>query len=213
VLFARIKGLSRREATQKAKAWFEKFGIEDCWDKKIGDLSKGMAQKVQFIVTVLHEPKLLIFDEPFSGFDPINANLLKEEILGLRDRGATVIFSTHNMASVEEICDHITLINKSRNILSGSVEEIRRTAGGNNFEVLYRASEEEFLAALGNLATRTTESRGTVGGYTQTRIHIPNDEDVRGVIAALNDRCNLRSLNEVIPSMNDIFIRTVNGTL
>ncbi|MBQ5737212.1 MAG: ATP-binding cassette domain-containing protein [Alistipes sp.] len=213
IFFARLKGLDSREAERRLRAWFKRLNIAEWWDRKVEDLSKGMAQKVQFIATVVHEPKLLIFDEPFSGFDPINANLLKEEILGLRDRGATVIFSTHNMASVEEICDHITLINKSRNILSGSVEEIRRTAGGNNFEVLYRASEEEFLAALGNLATRTTESRGTVGGYTQTRIHIPNDEDVRGVIAALNDRCNLRSLNEVIPSMNDIFIRTVNGTL
>ncbi|MBR5818632.1 MAG: ATP-binding cassette domain-containing protein [Alistipes sp.] len=213
IFFARLKGLDSREAERRLRAWFKRLNIAEWWDRKVEDLSKGMAQKVQFIATVVHEPKLLIFDEPFSGFDPINANLLKEEILGLRDRGATVIFSTHNMASVEEICDHITLINKSRNILSGSVEKIRRTAGGNNFEVLYRASEEEFLAALSNLATRTTESRGTVGGYTQTRIHIPNDEDVRGVIAALNDRCNLRSLNEVIPSMNDIFIRTVNGTL
>jgi ABC-2 type transport system ATP-binding protein len=213
LFFARLKGLSRKDALKALKEWFIRFGIEDWWDKKVEDLSKGMAQKVQFISTVVHEPKLLIFDEPFSGFDPINANLLKEEILGLRDRGATVIFSTHNMASVEEICDHITLINKSRNILSGSVEEIRRTAGGNNFEVLYNASEEAFMSALGNLATRTTESRGTVGGYTQTRIHIPKDEDVHGVIAALNDHCNLRSLNEVIPSMNDIFIRAVNGTL
>ncbi|MBO5855815.1 MAG: ATP-binding cassette domain-containing protein [Alistipes sp.] len=213
IFFARLKGLSRSEAERRLRTWFERLNIADWWERKVEDLSKGMAQKVQFIATVVHEPKLLIFDEPFSGFDPINANLLKEEILGLRDRGATVIFSTHNMASVEEICDHITLINKSRNILSGSVEEIRRTAGGNNFEVLYNASEEAFMSALGNFATRTTESRGTVGGYTQTRIHIPNDEDVRGVIAALNDHCNLRSLNEVIPSMNDIFIRAVNGTL
>ena len=213
IFFARLKGLDSREAERRLRAWFKRLNIAEWWDRKVEDLSKGMAQKVQFIATVVHEPKLLIFDEPFSGFDPINANLLKEEILGLRDRGATVIFSTHNMASVEEICDHITLINKSRNILSGSVEEIRRTAGGNNFEVLYNASEEAFMSALGNLATRTTESRGTVGGYTQTRIHIPKDEDVRGVIAALNDHCNLRSLNEVIPSMNDIFIRAVNGTL
>ena len=213
IFFARLKGLSRSEAERRLRTWFEQLNIADWWERKVEDLSKGMAQKVQFIATVVHEPTLLIFDEPFSGFDPINANLLKEEILGLRDRGATVIFSTHNMASVEEICDHITLINKSRNILSGSVEEIRRTAGGNNFEVLYNASEEAFMSALGNLATRTTESRGTVGGYTQTRIHIPKDEDVRGVIAALNDHCNLRSLNEVIPSMNDIFIRAVNGTL
>ena len=213
IFFARLKGLNSREAEHKLRAWFERLGIADWWERKVEDLSKGMAQKVQFIATVVHEPKLLIFDEPFSGFDPINANLLKEEILGLRDRGATVIFSTHNMASVEEICDHITLINKSRNILSGSVEEIRREAGGNNFEVLYRATEEEFKSALGDIAIPISEGRGSVGGYTQTRIHIPKDENVKRVIAALNESCNLRSLNEVIPSMNDIFIRTVNGTL
>ncbi len=129
IFFARLKGLSRHDAIVKLKAWFEKFGIESWWDRKVDELSKGMAQKVQFIVTVLHEPELLIFDEPFSGFDPINANLLKEEILGLRDRGATVIFSTHNMSSVEEICDHITLINNSHNILTGRVDEIRRQYG------------------------------------------------------------------------------------
>ena len=134
LFFARLKGLSRRDATARLKTWFEKFGIQSWWDKKVEELSKGMAQKVQFIVTVLHEPRLLIFDEPFSGFDPINANLLKEEILALRDKGATVIFSTHNMSSVEEICDHITLINKSRNILSGRVDDIRRRHGANIFE-------------------------------------------------------------------------------
>ena len=133
LFFARLKGLSRRDALKRLKVWFEKFGIESWWDKKVEELSKGMAQKVQFIVTVLHEPELLIFDEPFSGFDPINANLLKEEILALRDKGATIIFSTHNMSSVEELCDHITLINRSKNILSGNVEEIRRSYGANIF--------------------------------------------------------------------------------
>ena len=162
---------------------------------------------------MVHEPKLLIFDEPFSGFDPINANLLKEEILALRDRGATVIFSTHNMASVEEVCDHITLINKSRNILSGSVAEIRRSAGGNNFEVVHRASDEEFTASLGDRAMTVGESHGIVGGYRETKIYIPKDEDIKPIIAALNERCELRALKEVIPSMNDIFIRAVNGTL
>ena len=124
LFLARLKGLSRHDALVQLKAWFERFGIEEWWNKRVDDLSKGMAQKIQFIVTVLHKPELLIFDEPFSGFDPINANLLKEEILRLRDEGATVIFSTHNMASVEEICDHITLINKSKNILSGKVDDI-----------------------------------------------------------------------------------------
>ena len=213
MFFARLKGLDRREAERRLRAWFERLNISNWWDKKVEDLSKGMAQKVQFIATVVHEPKLLIFDEPFSGFDPINANLLKEEILGLRDRGATVIFSTHNMASVEEVCDHISLINMSRNILSGSVAEIRRTAGGNNFEVVHRATDEVFNSALGNRAMTIGESHGIVGGYRETKIYIPKDKDIKPTIAALNDNCGLRALREVIPSMNDIFIRAVNGTL
>lgn len=213
LFFARLKGMQKSEAERRLRGWFERLNIADWWDKKVEDLSKGMAQKVQFIATVVHEPKLLIFDEPFSGFDPINANLLKEEILALRDRGATVIFSTHNMASVEEVCDHITLINKSRNILSGSVAEIRRSAGGNNFEVVHRASDEEFTASLGDRAMTVGESHGIVGGYRETKIYIPKDEDIKPIIAALNERCELRALKEVIPSMNDIFIRAVNGTL
>ena len=213
LFFARLKGLDKREAEQRLHSWFDRLGIADWWGRKVEDLSKGMAQKVQFISTVVHEPKLLIFDEPFSGFDPINANALKNEILGLRDRGATVIFSTHNMASVEEICDHITLINKSRNILSGSVEEIRRAAGGNTFEVIHRADDSTLSAALGSFATTLGASEGIVGGYTRTKIHIPNDNDIREVITRLNDSCSLRSLQEMMPSMNDIFIRAVNGTL
>ncbi|MBQ2959135.1 MAG: ATP-binding cassette domain-containing protein [Alistipes sp.] len=213
IFFARLKGLDKREAERRLHTWFERLGLKEWWNRAVEDLSKGMAQKVQFISTVVHEPKLLIFDEPFSGFDPINANLLKEEILGLRDRGATVIFSTHNMASVEEICDHITLINKSRNILSGSVEEIRRAAGGNTFEVMHRADEATFRSAIEGIAEILGESRGVVGGYTATKIHIARNEDVHDVIAHLNDRCQLRSLQEIMPSMNDIFIRAVNGTL
>lgn len=213
MFFARLKGMTRSDAERRLRHWFERLDIASWWDRKVEDLSKGMAQKVQFISTVVHEPKLLIFDEPFSGFDPINANLLKEEILALRDRGATIIFSTHNMASVEEICDHITLINSSRNILSGSVEEIRRRAGGNIFEVVYRAEDNKFSEALGSMATVMGDSRGVVGGYTVSKIHIKSDGDIRPVIAALNDRCELRSLSEVVPSMNDIFIRAVNGTL
>ena len=213
LFFARLKGLDRREAEHRLHEWFERLAIAEWWGRKVEDLSKGMAQKVQFISTVVHEPKLLIFDEPFSGFDPINANILKEEILGLRDRGATVIFSTHNMASVEEICDHITLINRSRNILSGSVEEIRRTAGGNTFAVVHRADDSSFAEAVAGLATILGESRGVVGGYNETKIHIPKDEDIREVVARLNDSCSLRSLHEMMPTMNDIFIRAVNGTL
>ena len=213
MFFARLKGMPKRDAEARLKEWFERLEIADWWERKVEDLSKGMAQKVQFISTVVHEPKLLIFDEPFSGFDPINADRLKREILGLRDRGATVIFSTHNMASVEEICDHITLINKSRNVLSGSVETIRREAGGNTFAVLHRADDETFSAAVSGVATLLGDSKGIVGGYRETKIHIPKDEDIRVVIERLNDRCDLRSISEVIPSINDIFIRAVNGTL
>ncbi len=217
--FARLKGLSRAEATRRLKAWFVKFGIESWWNKKVSELSKGMAQKVQFIVTVLHEPELLIFDEPFSGFDPINANLLKEEILALRDKGATVIFSTHNMSSVEEVCDHITLINKSHNILSGSLDEIRRSHGGNIFEVEHRGSREALVEALSAapctiLDTAASDDEATQHTVASTlKLHIPNDEDVRDVVATINNHTSLRSFREVIPSMNDIFIRAVAGEL
>ena len=213
MFFARLKGMSRRDAEARLKEWFERLEIANWWDKKVEDLSKGMAQKVQFISTVVHEPKLLIFDEPFSGFDPINADRLKQEILGLRDRGATVIFSTHNMASVEEICDHITLINKSHNVLSGSVEQIRRDAGGNTFTVLHRADDKVFGEAVSGIATQLSDGKGIVGGFRESKIHIPKDEDIKVVIARLNEMCELRSISEVIPSINDIFIRAVNGTL
>lgn len=217
--FARLKGLSRPEATRRLKEWFVKFGIESWWNKKVSELSKGMAQKVQFIVTILHQPELLIFDEPFSGFDPINANLLKEEILALRDKGATVIFSTHNMSSVEEVCDHITLINKSRNILSGSLDEIRRSHGGNIFEIDHRGSREALVAALGSAPCTILDSTATddeaVDNLSKSnlKIHIPNDEDIRDVVNIINNHTTLRSFSEVIPSMNDIFIRAVAGKL
>lgn len=212
LFFARLKGLSRREATGRLKAWFERLEISDWWNKEVGELSKGMAQKIQFIVTVLHEPKLLIFDEPFSGFDPINANLLKSEILRLRDKGATIIFSTHNMSSVEEICDHITLINKSRNILSGAVDEIRYKHGSNIFEVDYRGNEETMQNAIGSLC-EIMESKSSPVGINKIKIHIESDDKVRDVIAAANNSVELRSFREVIPSMNDIFIRAVNNNL
>ena len=212
LFFARLKGLSRRDATQRLRLWFEKFGITSWWDKKVEELSKGMAQKVQFIVTVLHEPELLIFDEPFSGFDPINANLLKEEILALRDRGATVIFSTHNMSSVEEICDHITLINKSKNILSGRVDEIRRRHGANIFEVAYRGEETDLRRAVEGRC-EILEGAAEESVYRTLKLHVERDEEVRQVIDAANRAVELRSFREIIPSMNDIFIRAVNGQL
>ena len=212
LFFARLKGLSRREAIARLKTWFQKFGIEDWWNKKVDELSKGMAQKVQFIITVLHRPDLLIFDEPFSGFDPINANLLKEEILRLRDEGSTVIFSTHNMASVEEICDHITLIDRSHNILSGNVDEIRRRYGANLFEVAYRGDEEALRRAVGERCEWLDGSQSE-SVYRTVKLHVRNDADVRGVIAAANEAVELRSFTEIIPSMNDIFIRAVGRNL
>lgn len=212
VFFARLKGMPAKDAKVKLQEWFHKFGIEDWWNKKIGELSKGMAQKVQFITTVLHEPKLLIFDEPFSGFDPINANLLKSEILALRDKGTTIIFSTHNMSSVEEVCDHITLIDKARNILSGNVNMIRHKYGANIFEIDYRGKEENLNAALGGIC-EIMESKQAPAGYNRMKVHIANDAEVRQVIAAANESVELRTFSEIIPSMNDIFIRAVNGNL
>ena len=213
IFFAQLKGLSRREAIARLKEWFVRFGIESWWNRKVEDLSKGMAQKVQFITTVLHEPKLLIFDEPFSGFDPINANLLKQEILRLRDKGATVIFSTHNMSSVEEICDHITLINKSRNILSGSVDEVRRRFGENVFEVTYSGGTDIFERALAPVAEMLGTTAVADSPYTCSRIRIKDAASVRESIAIANEAVELRSWSEMIPSMNDIFIRAVEGTL
>ncbi|MBQ3581529.1 MAG: ATP-binding cassette domain-containing protein [Alistipes sp.] len=213
IFFARLKGLSRREAILRLKEWFVRFGIESWWNRKVEDLSKGMAQKVQFITTVLHEPKLLIFDEPFSGFDPINANLLKQEILRLRDKGATVIFSTHNMSSVEEICDHITLVNKSRNILSGSVDELRHRFGENVFEVTYSGEQTTFEQSLEPMADILGTSSVADTPYLCSRIRIKDAASVRDSIATANNAVELRSFREVIPSMNDIFIRAVEGTL
>ncbi len=212
VFFARLKGLSRAEAVARLKVWFRKFGIEGWWNKKVEELSKGMAQKVQFIVTVLHDPDLLIFDEPFSGFDPVNANLLKEEILSLRDRGATVILSTHNMASVEEVCDHITLINKSKNILSGRVDDIRHRHGNNIFQLDYRGEESALRRVLEGCC-EVLEGSVEASVYNSLKIHVPTDGEVRGVLAKANEAVELRSFREIIPSMNDIFIRAVQGTL
>ena len=212
IFFARLKGLSRSEARKQLKLWFEKFGIESWWDRKVEELSKGMAQKVQFIITVLHRPALLIFDEPFSGFDPVNAELLKNEILGLRDAGATVIFSTHNMSSVEEICDHITLINKSHNILSGTVDEVRRRHGENIFEAAFRGGEAAVRAALEGRCEFFAAPEQSPA-YNLLRLRPAEGVQVREIIESLNNTVELRGFTEVIPSMNDIFIRAVNGEL
>ncbi len=206
---AQLKGLSKNEAMEKLKYWFRKFEIQAWWDKKVEELSKGMAQKVQFIITVLHEPKLLIFDEPFSGFDPINANLLKEEILGLKERGCTIIFSTHNMASVEELCDHITLINKSRNILSGQIDEIRKNYGEDIFEVGYRGSVSSLQSVIGSEYELLKEWDDKY--MKKATIKVLHETKENRLLSQLLPSVEVLSLNEVIPSMNDIFIKMVQG--
>ncbi|NBH91907.1 ABC transporter ATP-binding protein [Duncaniella muris] len=210
LFFARLKGLPKHEATRSLREWFERFDILDWWDKKVEELSKGMAQKIQFIITVLHRPKLLIFDEPFSGFDPINAELLKNEILRLKEEGATVIFSTHNMASVEEICDNITLINKSRNILSGNVEEIRREYFGNRYDLLYEGDDRSLMEALQSVGNEFEVSAADqLQGRRRLTFHLKDGAGLRDAIAIANDSVRLAGISESIASMNDIFIRAV----
>lgn len=208
VFFARLKGLSKQEATKQLKEWFEKFDISEWWNKKVEELSKGMAQKIQFIITILHKPKLLIFDEPFSGFDPINANMLKDEILKLRDNGATIIFSTHNMESVEAICDNITLINKSHNILSGSVEDIKRQYSNGRYQITYSGDEALLNNKLQTLCTALTNETLDEGTKRIT-LKLSENVKLKEVIGITNDIVDITRLNEVIPSMNDIFIHTV----
>lgn len=211
IYLGRLKGLSAMEARKRLRVWFEKFGIMDWWDKKVEQLSKGMQQKVQFIVTVLHEPSLLIFDEPFSGFDPVNANILKNEILELKKKGATVIFSTHNMASVEEVCDDITLINKSRAVLQGSVGEVRQRFKENKFRIRY-TGDEGSLCGEGSLVS--VSERREEGGYRECVVRpaagavgmTPND-----LIRYLLQHVELASFEELLPSMNDIFLQVVGG--
>ncbi len=200
---SRLKGLSKADATASLRKWFKKFEILGWWDKKVEELSKGMAQKVQFIVTVIHNPELLIFDEPFSGFDPINAQILKEEILERAKDGATVIFSTHNMSSVEEICQYITLINKSKNVLSGEVNEIRHSFGDNSFTLGFGGDATALSTALHNEGTVTEIKEGSL------LITLQKEVQTRKMIEIANSMVDLRSVTPKIPSMNEIFIRVV----
>ncbi len=210
IFFARLKGLTRSEATARLREWFNRFGIIDWWGRKVDELSKGMAQKVQFIVTVLHRPKLLIFDEPFSGFDPINANLLKEEILKLRNEGSTVIFSTHNMASVEEVCDNITLINNGHNILSGNVDELRREFMGDRYVMSFNGDAIALMDSLKGMAGDFEYHRAEAPGAPESlTLHLENNTPLRQVIASANDRVEIKSIIPAMASMNDIFIRAV----
>lgn len=207
---AQLKGLSRSEARKRLKYWFDKFEIGDWWGKKVQELSKGMAQKVQFIVTVLHQPKLLIFDEPFSGFDPINANLIKDEILELRNKGATVIFSTHRMESVEELCEHITLIDKSNKILDGNLQDIKRTFKTNTFEVGINTIDATSLEH--ELASKFETSRAsfkTLEDDLKLNIKINEGETSKDLISFLSNKASINHFVEVIPSASEIFIRAV----
>lgn len=209
LFFAQLKGLSRKDAETALKEWFDRFEIGSWWGKKVEELSKGMAQKVQFIVTVLHKPKLLIFDEPFSGFDPINAQLLKEEILRLKDEGATVIFSTHNMSSVEEVCDNITLINKSKNILTGNVEDLRCQFGRNMAEITYRGEYSALAQALAPTCSSVLDLGTDLKGRSTAEIKLLDDDARRKAIADANAVVDMLSYQPKLMSMNDIFIKAV----
>ncbi len=189
--------------------WFEKFEMKSWWNKKVEELSKGMQQKVQFIVTVIHNPKLLILDEPFSGFDPINANLIKNEILEMKKNGTTIIFSTHNMGSVEELCDHIALIHRSKKILEGPVKEIRKAYRSNTFDVVFKGSMIGFTNAMWNGAELI--SKRTEDDINYARIKLAPNITTNNLIQALLPVAEISGLREVIPSMNDIFISNVNN--
>lgn len=203
---ARLKGLSRAEALERLKVWFRRFEIESWWDKKIEELSKGMAQKVQFVTTVIHEPKLLIFDEPFSGFDPVNAELLKDEILRLRDNGATVIFSTHNMDSVERLCQNIALINHSKVVLSGSVDEIRRNSSDHRYSLTIVAQQPDGV----RLPDGVVEiNRKVAGGSVSLECQLAPDQ-VNSTISHMMQYGTITHFDEKLPSMNDIFIATTS---
>ena len=206
IYLARLKGLSSSEAKRRLESWFEKFGIMPWWDKRVEELSKGMQQKVQFVCTVLHEPELLIFDEPFSGFDPVNAELLKSEIIALRERGCTLIFSTHNMQSVEELCDDIALINQSHLVLSGSVTEVRA-----RYRLPYyrmTLAGEWFIDDFGALPI---EEHRIEHNQTYLRLKIDDEQGLRDLLGLIPMEYPIVRLEHEEPTMNEIFIKTVSG--
>ncbi len=207
---AQLKGMEQAEARRRLKEWFDRWDMGGWWNKKVEELSKGMAQKVQFITTVLHRPKLLILDEPFSGFDPINAELVRSEILRLRDEGVTVMLSTHSMPSVEEMCDHIGLINKSRLVLHGNVREIRRRYATNTFRIDYRGSKVALASALafsGELLDVQEDN-----GHGTARIRLGHGSTTNDVLRQLLPAVEVHGMHEEVPRMHDIFIRAVSET-
>lgn len=209
---AQLKGLSKVEAKIRLKYWFERLEIGDWWNKKIQELSKGMAQKIQFVVTVLHNPKLLIFDEPFSGFDPINANLIKDQILQLREDGATVIFSTHRMESVEELCDDITLIHKSNKILDGKLIDVKRQFKTNTFEIGIKVLEKSsFQEELSEKFQITPAKFKTLEDELKLNIKLSENDKANDLLHFLTSKGDVTHFVELIPSVNDIFIQTVKS--
>ena len=213
IYLAQLKGMTKADAKSKLKMWFEKFEIGDWWGKKVQELSKGMAQKVQFVVTVLHEPKLLIFDEPFSGFDPINANLIRDEILGLRDKGATIIFSTHRMESVEEVCDHICLINKSNKLLEGKLDDIKKQYKTNTFEVGLVADDLKTLKSdiSSKFVVEPAEFK-SLNNDLKLNIKLSKDDSSKDLLHYLSSKASINHFVELVPSANDIFIQAINNT-
>jgi ABC-2 type transport system ATP-binding protein len=208
---AQLKGLSKSEAKERLKFWFDRLDIGDWWGKKIQELSKGMAQKIQFIVTVLHEPKLLIFDEPFSGFDPINANIIKDEILKLKESGASIIFSTHRMESVEELCEYIALIHRSEKILDGKLSEIKKAFKNNIFDVGVNLDNPDLLlASLKEKYQILSSSYDTLENQLDFSIQLPNNNSGE-LLSFLGSNANVNNFVETIPSANDIFIRTIQN--
>lgn len=209
---AQLKGLPKTEARKRLKYWFERLEIGDWWNKKIQELSKGMAQKIQFVVTVLHQPKLLIFDEPFSGFDPINANLIKDEILKLRDDGATVIFSTHRMESVEELCDHIALIHQSNKILDGKLQDIKRQFKTNSFEVgLVTPNEHELTQLIKDKFEVSPADFKSLNDDLKLNIKLKANETSNDLLGFLTSKAEVNHFNELVPTASDIFIQTVKN--
>ncbi len=211
---AQLKGMNYADAKKSLKYWFEKFEIGDWWGKKVQELSKGMAQKVQFIVTVLHQPKLLIFDEPFSGFDPINANLIKDEILELKAKGATIIFSTHRMESVEELCDHIALIDKSNKILDGNLIDIKRQFKTNTYEVGLHTNDRISLErTIGNQFDISPAEFKTLENDLKLNIKLKENQTSHELLQFLNEKAQVNHFVELIPSANEIFIQNVSRNI
>ncbi len=208
---AQLKGLSKSEAKKRLQYWFQKLEIGDWWNKKVQELSKGMAQKIQFIVTILHEPKLLIFDEPFSGFDPINANIIKDEILNLKENGTSIIFSTHRMESVEELCEYIALIHQSEKILDGKLSDIKKAYKNNMFKVgLEVENAKGLLNELAHKFNITSSQINPLDKQLDFTVHLPTN-DSGAMLAFLANRANVNAFVETIPSANEIFIQTVQS--